>query len=368
MGHPSYTESIDDADVVLLDFDSLRQCLYPTYKVDCHQKLKPELPASMTWEVEDQGLDDEDALIHLEAQEHLGSAANGSEVLPDDVDVALRRGEDKADLETACGRPNGMGSRCSDIYTNEVVNMITKYGLGAKSQLIVFFINVNGGHFEAQVAQKVSASLHPRMVIAGLDLHASFKPFFKLNLLQPLMPQSKFRSLTDDKRRPCAKRELLATFVGKGSKLRAQLLRINHPRVKVVLNGAFFNTHNQTDSGMMDLLLKSTFGFSPRGDSHYSFRLAETLAAGAVPVILDDDYTFPYGLRDVKDWAVHLPESNVSRAAALLESFTPEKICAMQKKGREILSRAHDMKGTVTGFVEGLDRVRYESLVHKQRS
>ena len=55
MGHPSYTESIDDADVVLLDFDSLRQCLYPTYKVDCHQKLKPELPASMTWEVEDQG-------------------------------------------------------------------------------------------------------------------------------------------------------------------------------------------------------------------------------------------------------------------------------------------------------------------------
>ena len=58
----------------------------------------------------------------------------------------------------------------------------------------------------------------------------------------------------------------------------------------------------------------------------------------------------------------------MSRAAALLESFTPEKICAMQKKGREILSRAHDMKGTVIGFVEGLDRVRYESLVHKQRS
>merc|ERR1711920_492296 len=37
-----------------------------------------------------------------------------------------------------------------------------------------------------------------------------------------------------------------------------------------------------------DLLMNSSYGFAPGGGGPYSFRLYETLAAGAIPVVTDD--------------------------------------------------------------------------------
>lgn len=57
----------------------------------------------------------------------------------------------------------------------------------------------------------------------------------------------------------------------------------------------------ESSAGAFQQLVASKFGLCPRGQGAHSFRLFETLAAGAVPVVLSNGYVLPFN--DVVDWA-----------------------------------------------------------------
>src|SRR6202008_449314 len=49
-----------------------------------------------------------------------------------------------------------------------------------------------------------------------------------------------------------------------------------------------------TDPGFGRLLANSNFAFVPRGDALFSYRLAEVMSFGCIPVILSDGWVLPF--------------------------------------------------------------------------
>ena len=58
-----------------------------------------------------------------------------------------------------------------------------------------------------------------------------------------------------------------------------------------------------------DLMLHTQFALIPRGNGMYSYRLAEAIAAAAIPVIVSDHYILPFSeFLNWRDFAVIIPE------------------------------------------------------------
>lgn len=81
-----------------------------------------------------------------------------------------------------------------------------------------------------------------------------------------------------------------------------------------------------------DLMTQARYALIPRGYGLHTHRLFEALAAGAVPVILVDDYVLPFA--DVLPWdafSVRLPEADHWRVVDVLESIPYSQWLAMQR-------------------------------------
>lgn len=81
-----------------------------------------------------------------------------------------------------------------------------------------------------------------------------------------------------------------------------------------------------------ELLQGSRFGFVVRGDAPFSYRLLETMAAGAIPVVLSDGWVLPFG--EVVDWgavAVRVPESEWASVVERLRAIPDETVLAMRR-------------------------------------
>jgi len=179
-----------------------------------------------------------------------------------------------------------------------------------------------------------------------------------VNLLVPLLPRHEALPETDDERAQCRPRKYLASFSGQlgYSPIRQKIFRLNgsHPLFHVFRTDTF---GGEDPEGYHGVLRNSVFGLVPRGDEHYTFRLTEVLAAGAVPVLIDDDFVAPYGLDGLEGWAVRLWEDEVHEAPGILSRLDNASICAMKRKGADIWGFARDVRATVDGMMEGVRAV-----------
>ncbi|GKY93015.1 hypothetical protein MPSEU_000270000 [Mayamaea pseudoterrestris] len=90
-------------------------------------------------------------------------------------------------------------------------------------------------------------------------------------------------------------RPFLVTFVGtpRPGPRQAMLFNMSNDRDVIYLSTRafqdkyFFLTFHE-------MLKKSTFGASPKGDNLYSYRFTEVLSAGAIPVVNSDDWLLPF--------------------------------------------------------------------------
>jgi hypothetical protein len=110
-----------------------------------------------------------------------------------------------------------------------------------------------------------------------------------------------------------------------------------------------------------EVLMNSLYYLTPRGDNKYSYKFSEALAAGAIPVVLSDDWMYPFRpeLVDWNECAVILPEKYAGvPTIAVLQHISPEERCRMRQRCYEIYQQfIQRPEGTVNGIIQGLELV-----------
>jgi len=143
-------------------------------------------------------------------------------------------------------------------------------------------------------------------------------------------------------------RDVLASFQGAPSHpLRHILARLHDGKdfvIKLVDTAAYAGRIDMeggaTDGEYESLLDRSVFAFVPRGDALFSYRLLETMARGAIPVVLSDGWVLPFDrLIDWANCSVRFHHEAVHRIPETLRAFMPEDILRMQRNVRGVYAR-----------------------------
>ena len=143
-------------------------------------------------------------------------------------------------------------------------------------------------------------------------------------------------------------RELLYSFAGSPHthSIRRQLLTLTHPQAIVVdtssdpayLSNQKQSVYDQFKSSYSSLLLKSLSVLCPRGNGTGSMRLFETMEAGAVPVIVSDDWVPPLGL-EWDTFSLRIREDEIASIPSVVEARRLD-LPAMGKMARQAWEQA----------------------------
>lgn len=134
------------------------------------------------------------------------------------------------------------------------------------------------------------------------------------------------------------KRPLLASFKGsRNARVRDRLDRLNNSKDVVILltgNPQFSSWEYST------MQLQSRFCLAPRGYGLHSYRLAEVMAAGCIPVVISDGYAFPEPsiTNPPINWeevVVQVAEDGLDTMVEVLRSMPDEEVLRMHRAVRE---------------------------------
>jgi hypothetical protein len=106
------------------------------------------------------------------------------------------------------------------------------------------------------------------------------------------------------------------------------------------------------------LMEQSAFAFVPRGDAHFSYRLAEAMSFGCIPVVLSDGWVLPFDR--VITWtevSVHAPESQAGELGGWLERFSPERRAALRRATERLwISRLSSLEKIVDTLLDDMEQ------------
>jgi exostosin family protein len=124
-----------------------------------------------------------------------------------------------------------------------------------------------------------------------------------------------------------SRRTIIANFVG----------RRTHPVREVLMNDLAAQKDYLVTSSSMSLdcfckvLSQSLFTLCPRGYGNTSFRIAEAMQYGSIPVYISDDFVFPHGL-DFERYGVVIHNTNAGRTAEILSGIPQGRIAKKQRE------------------------------------
>mmetsp|Transcript_26176 Transcript_26176/g.55233 ORF Transcript_26176/g.55233 Transcript_26176/m.55233 type:complete len:426 (+) Transcript_26176:213-1490(+) len=172
------------------------------------------------------------------------------------------------------------------------------------------------------------------------------RPFIDVGLPPPAIKHVNLTTSQREAVQSCQMRKYLFSFQGKGGFGRDNLLafekdedfyiRIFNERTSYqndIRTDGTDGTMAQDSNNFKGVMSDSVFAGSPRGDLLFSYRFAEILSAGAVPVVYADGWLPPFN-EHVIDWskcAVFIPESEYGKTAEILRAIPEEKRCEMQR-------------------------------------
>jgi hypothetical protein len=152
-------------------------------------------------------------------------------------------------------------------------------------------------------------------------------------------PNPEFSSLTDGQVLH-SPRPLLCSFLGSPSHpLRGRLLRLyaqSSPEIRVREVKRWYDHTRDEQLGYLETMLASRFALCPRGKSCYTHRIVEAMAAGAVPVIIGDQWQ-PFSLPET-GYYLRVPEARIADLASILQTHLPE-LPALSRQARSVWSR-----------------------------
>lgn len=148
---------------------------------------------------------------------------------------------------------------------------------------------------------------------------------------------------------PTRERSLLLSFRGANSHLVREQLQLLHqpPEIEVeLIQQSYWGALNYADDpkGLSaeqqiytELMARSRFSAAPRGHDIFSYRLLEVMAAGAVPVVLADDWVLPFSeLLDWSEFSLQVAEEQCLGLPQILQAISAEQWQTMQQRSQQV--------------------------------
>ena len=108
-------------------------------------------------------------------------------------------------------------------------------------------------------------------------------------------------------------------------------------------SGYFVSTKSMPIQEYCFYLSKSVFTLAPRGYGVTSFRLAEAIQFGSVPIYVSDNFMIPYNMPF--DYGVVIPAESAHLTDRILRAIPPEEI----KRKQELLPKVYEELFTYEG-------------------
>ena len=88
------------------------------------------------------------------------------------------------------------------------------------------------------------------------------------------------------------------------------------------------------------LMLTSTFSAAPAGNGLHSYRLAEAIFLGSIPVLIDPKLVLPFcSVLDWHEFSVRVTPQQLPELPALLRAIPAARVAAMQRRLAEVKRR-----------------------------
>lgn len=155
-------------------------------------------------------------------------------------------------------------------------------------------------------------------------------------------------------------RPVIASFQGVGSHPVRDLMKQIANGTTIVVNfvtrdryaGKVDAADAATDHEFGRLLARSNFAFVPRGDALFSYRLAEVMSFGCIPIILSDGWVLPFDrILAWQDLALRVHADAIAHLPQVLAGFTPDQIVSRQ---RRVLAAYEQHFATLDAAMSGL--------------
>ena len=161
---------------------------------------------------------------------------------------------------------------------------------------------------------------------------SEYRPGFDVPF--PLLPNGEASHVTPaELSAAVGRRTILASFKGvcQQSSRRPALSRLHNGRDLIMLCTERKATASQWD--YKTLMLTSTFSVAPAGNGLHSFRLAEAIFFGSIPVIVDDEIVLPFcSALDWRRFSVRITSDQVPNLPSILRAIPHERVVAMQQR------------------------------------
>lgn len=105
------------------------------------------------------------------------------------------------------------------------------------------------------------------------------------------------------------------------------------------------------------VLNESMFSLCPRGYGLNSFRIAESIQYGAIPVFITtgEEFIIPFGI-DFEEFGVLISEEDIPIIDEILKAITPEEVIKKQNKLPEIYKKYYSYEGCLSQIVKELEK------------
>eukprot|EP00966_Prymnesium_polylepis_P284987 6583937-Prymnesium_polylepis.1 len=156
----------------------------------------------------------------------------------------------------------------------------------------------------------------------------------------PLLPNGVATHVTPKELQAAeGRRHILLSFKGvcQSASLRNQLAALHNGKDVIAVCS---NNPRAVQYDYKTLMLSSVFSAAPAGNGLHSYRLAEAIFLGAIPVIVDDKLILPFcSVLDWREFSVRVASSQVSRLPSILREIDPARIARMQRRLAEVKRR-----------------------------
>lgn len=135
-------------------------------------------------------------------------------------------------------------------------------------------------------------------------------------------------------------RDIFCNFIGRITHgYRRQMLHALKGRAEYAVN-----TNVLPIEEYCKILSKSVFTLCPRGFGQSSFRIAEALQYGSIPVYVSDEFVIPHN-QDFNEYGVLIHANDISRIPEILSQISSEEI----KRKQEIIPKIYNERFSYNG-------------------